>query len=61
MLVRRLSSGILVQRCPHDLMAKNISPIHNWAIAMFSTVVLFLWSSLGTMRGRSFGCFTCLS
>ena len=57
-MVRRISSGILVQKYLHDRMAKNIAPIHNWEIAMFSTVVLFLWSSLRTIIGRDFCCLT---
>ena len=38
-LVCHLSSRILVRRYSPDRMAKNIAPIHNWEIAMFSTVV----------------------
>ena len=54
-------SGILVPRYLHNHMVKDIVPIHNWVITMFSTVVLFLWSSLRTMRGRNFCCLTLLS
>ena len=55
-LVHCFSSGMFVCRYSQERMAKNMAPVHNCAMAMFSSVILFLWSWRITISGSAFCC-----